>query len=100
MAKPQVPKGSIEGAKADVSSAIKVLEKAASAFGITTPEGKACVETILKLVKALDLDPAKSKEQGPAEFAQMLAAMGGPGKPPPGMPPMPPGMGAPPAPIQ
>lgn len=99
MMKPQVPKGSNEGAKADVMVATKVLMKAATTFGPMSQEGKAVLKAIMLLQKEFGQDDSATQEKMPAEIAQLLGALSGPGAPPPGAPQAPP-PGAPPQPIQ
>jgi hypothetical protein len=98
MMKPEVPKGSNEGAKADVMVATKVLMKAASTFGPMTPEGKAVLKAIMLLQKEFGQDDSATQAKMPAEIAQLLGALGGPGQAPQGVPPPQPGQ--PPQPIQ
>lgn len=98
MMNPTVPTGSIEGGKADVHSATKVLMKAASVFKDGSKEKEAVLQAIMSLQKVFGGDKGKQEELMPAEIAQLIGSLSGPGPVPQGMPKAPPGQ--PPQPIQ
>jgi len=78
--------GNLAGARADVQVCIKKLTQSLMAYPPTEEEGKAIMKAIGALTKAFGETEGKDKELMPAEIAQAVSGLAGPGKPPPGLP--------------
>ena len=78
--------GNLAGARADVQVCIKKLTQSLQAYPPTGEEGKAIMKAIGALTKAFGETEGKDKELMPAEIAQAVSGLAGPGKPPPGLP--------------
>ena len=86
MMTPQPKGGNETGAKADVQVSIKKLTMILQTFPPGTEQGDAIMKAIGTLTKAFGETAGKDKELMPAEIAQAVSGMAGPGKPPPGLP--------------
>lgn len=86
MMQPSPKEGNLAGARADVQVVVKKLTQSLQTFQPTTPEGEAIMKAIGTLTKAFGETEGKDKELMPAEIAQAVSGLAGPGKPPPGMP--------------
>jgi len=76
----------LAGGRADVQVVVKKLTQALQTFQPHTPQGEAIMKAIGTLTKAFGETEGKDKELVPAEIAQAVSGLAGPGKPPPGMP--------------
>jgi hypothetical protein len=86
MMAPSPKEGNLAGARADVQVMVKKLTQSLQTFQPTTPEGEAIMKAIGTLTKAFGATEGKDKELMPAEIAQAVSGLAGPGKPPPGLP--------------
>ena len=86
MMTPGPKEGNLAGARADVQVVVKKLTQSLQTFQPTTPEGEAIMKAIGMLTKAFGETEGKDKELMPAEIAQAVSGLAGPGKPPPGLP--------------
>ena len=86
MMAPQPKQGNLAGARADIQVTIKKLTQTLQTFAPGTKEGDAVMKALSTLTKAFGETAGKDKELMPAEIAQAVAGLAGPGKPPPGLP--------------
>jgi hypothetical protein len=96
MLTPQKAEGDFAAARLDAYHAQKMLERAIARVGEKTPEGKAMLAAITKLVEQFGEREEETAEFSDAELKRMLATLMGPGEapkppgqaaaaPPPGM---------------
>jgi len=86
MMTPQPKQGNEAGGRADVQVMIKKLTMTLQTFPPGTEQGDAVMKAITTLTKAFGETSGKDKELMPAEIAQAVSGLAGPGKPPPGLP--------------
>jgi len=86
MMTPQPKGGNEAGARADVQVIIKKLTMTLQAFPPGTEQGDAVMKALQALTKGFGETSGKDKELMPAEIAQAVSGLAGPGKPPPGLP--------------
>jgi len=86
MMTPQPKQGNEAGSRADVQVMIKKLTMTLQSFPPGTEQGDAIMKAISSLTKAFGETSGKDKELMPAEIAQAVSGLAGPGKPPPGLP--------------
>jgi len=86
MMTPQPKAGNQAGGRADIQVTIKKLTMNLQQFPPGTEQGDAIMKAIATLTKAFGETASKDKELMPAEIAQAVSGLAGPGKPPPGLP--------------
>ena len=86
MMTPQPKGGNEAGARADIQVIMKKLTMALQAFNPGTDQGDAILKALTTLGKAFGETAGKDSELMPAEIAQAVSGLAGPGKPPPGLP--------------
>ena len=90
MMAPAKKQGNEAGARADVQVCIKKLTQALQTFEPIGEDGKAIMKAIGALTKHFGHTEASDKQLMPAEIMQAVSGLAGPGKPPPGLPTVPP----------
>jgi hypothetical protein len=86
MMTPAPKEGNLAGARADIQVCIKKLTQALQTFAPTEKQGKAIMKAIGSLTTEFGDTEDNDKDLMPAEIAQAVSGLAGPGKPPPGLP--------------